>query len=72
MRKSGYSVIRMETDELTEWELWDKLGFLVEANRIEKELYNKYCHGPYAEHNFDRIKFVMNIYRKRVSDFDHV
>jgi very-short-patch-repair endonuclease len=48
MRKSGYQVIRLETDELTDWELWDKLGFLVEANRIEKELYSKYCHGSYA------------------------
>lgn len=71
MRKSGYETIRLETDELDDWSLWDTLGFLVEADHIEKELCSKYCHGTYSEYNRSKIEYVMNIYRKLTSTFDN-
>jgi hypothetical protein len=70
MRKSGYETIRLETDELDDWSLWDTLGFLIEADHIEKELCDKYCHGIYSEYNRSKIEYVMNLYRKLTSTFD--
>lgn len=71
MRKSGYETIRLETDELDDWSLQDTLGFLIEADRMEKELCSKYCHGTYSEYNRSKIEYVMNLYRKLTSAFDN-
>lgn len=70
MRKSGFETIRIETDELDDYNLWDKLGFLVKATKIEEELQSKYNKGPHAKHNKDQITFIMNRYRQITSRFN--
>lgn len=66
--KLGYFTIRIPTDELkTYGSLYDYLKCLL----VEYELINTYVKGPYSKHNFDRIDYVMNIYRKQTHKYDY-